>query len=167
MGKTKIILLVCYVVAFAAGTACGVFVSKKDQRPPVRSWLARELDLSPAQQEQIQRIWSQHAGEREGARGERRRALAAERDQAVAGLLSAEQKPKYEQILQEYERKVADLAQERRKAFDEAVQQTKTLLSPEQARKYDDLLNRQRERGDRFGRTRSHTEESEAAHGGR
>lgn len=158
MSKNKIILLVSYLVIFAAGAAGGLLILKPEHRPHGRSWLEQELNLTTAQQEQMRKIWSQHIETNEL---DKRKALAAERDKAVKELLSAEQLPKYEQILKEHDRKMAELSQERMEAFQKAVEQTRTILTPEQAKKYEESMKQPRERGGRFGgRGRPHLEDA-------
>jgi Spy/CpxP family protein refolding chaperone len=158
MSKNKIILLVSYLVIFAAGAASGLLIPKPEYRPHGRSWLEQELNLTPAQREQMRKIWSQHIVTDEM---DNRKALAMERDEAVRELLNAEQLPKYEQILKEHDRKMAELSQERTEAFQKAVEQTRKILTPEQAKKYEELMKRSRERGGHFsGRSRMHPEDA-------
>ncbi|MEW6202235.1 MAG: hypothetical protein AB1546_09685 [bacterium] len=148
MNKDKIILSVSYLVIFAAGVVSGVLILKPEPRPHGRSWLEQELNLTEAQREQMRKIWSQHIEPNEF---ENRRVLMSERDKAIKELLTAEQLPKYEQIHKEYEVKTTELLQERRNAFQKAVEQTRAILTAKQAKKYDELMKRQRERGGRFG----------------
>lgn len=190
MTKTKWILLACFALAFAAGVSLGLFIHN---RPPARddrpSELARELNLTHDQQEQMHKIWSEAmrstsrpTGDRrtlaqerdqkiqallsddqkakyEAARqdysrkmDERSQDLARERDQRILAMLSDDQKLKYETAQQDYARKSDELSQERKKAFDEAVRQTKLILTPEQVAKYDEWLKKERDRGPGDGR---------------
>jgi hypothetical protein len=73
--------------------------------------------------------------------------LALERDGAIQSLLSNEQRSRYDAIQQEYSRKTEELSQERKRAFEQAVEQTKHILTPQQAAKYDELMKGQREGG--------------------
>jgi hypothetical protein len=73
--------------------------------------------------------------------------LAQERDGAIQSLLSNEQRSRYDAIQQEYSRKTEELSQERKRAFEQAVEQTKHILTPQQAAKYDELMKGQREGG--------------------
>jgi Spy/CpxP family protein refolding chaperone len=152
MTKTKVILLVSFLLIFAAGTALGIWISG-ERHPERRSWLVNELNLSSDQEEQMRKIWSEVMDTRGRQHGEQRAALAQKRDQDIAALLSDAQRTQYQAILQEYSRQMDALAQERRKAFEEAVERTKKILTPEQAAKYDELMKRQREsgRGERGG----------------
>jgi Spy/CpxP family protein refolding chaperone len=149
MTRTKLLLIVCFLAAFAAGGAAGLVVRKDAQERPRGhdSWLREQLKLSPEQQEQMSKIWS-GMDANSHRYSDQRRALAEDRDKALAALMTSDQKPKYEQILQEYDRKVAELAAERKLAFDQAVEKTKGILTtPEQKQQYDEILKRQRERG--------------------
>jgi Spy/CpxP family protein refolding chaperone len=148
MAKTKIIILVCFLAAFVAGTTTGLVAGKSsDHRPRGRSWMMSELNLIPQQREQMRDIWAKAMDFSAREFGEQRRAISEERDKAVVALLTPEQQPKYEQIRQEYSRKLKELADQRKAGFDRAVEETKKILTPEQARQYDELLKKPRERG--------------------
>lgn len=149
MSRTRLILLGCFVIAFAAGVLTGLVVSRLRERPPRRSRLASQLKLTKEQQEQMRKIWSDVMSPHQGRRGEGRAALAQERDQAVVALLTEDQRLAYEAILQEYTRKMDELSQARRRRFEEAVERTKSILTPEQARKYEELIKGRRERRSR------------------
>ena len=117
MTKTKLIMLVCFLVAFAAGTAVGFLAGRSAKAPRHRSSLSRELDLTAQQREQMRKVWSElmSSARRDGR--EHRQALRTERDEAVQALLTEEQKERYEEVMREYSRKSEELAQERRKLF--------------------------------------------------
>jgi Spy/CpxP family protein refolding chaperone len=157
MTRTKAILAAAFLLAFAAGTSVGLFASRPAVSQPLprpagprggpESFLARELNLSKDQQEQMRKIWSEVMGP--GGRGpfDRRSALAQDRDQAVLALLTEEQRVKYDAILQDHAAKLEALSQERKRAFENAVERTKEILTPEQAAKYEELMKKQRDRG--------------------
>jgi Spy/CpxP family protein refolding chaperone len=149
MTKTKIILVMCFLVTFAAGGGAGWLAPRPDHpRPPRGGFLDAELNLTEQQREQMHKIWTEAMRGGDRPQGDQRRVFGQERDQAIAALMTPEQKPQYEKILQDYARKVEELSQERKKAFETAVEQTKEqVLTPEQAAKYDELLKKQRERG--------------------
>lgn len=141
MTKIRLILAGCFVVVFAAGVSTGVLVSHLKARPPHRgSWLASQLKLTPLQQEQMRKIWE----ETMGARGTRedRQSIMRERDEAIAALMTEDQRPKYEAIVQECSRKLDELAQKRKAAMDKAIERTMEILTPEQRAKYIDLMKR-------------------------
>jgi Spy/CpxP family protein refolding chaperone len=147
MTRTKVILLVCFVAAFAAGTTAGLVAGKSQPRPHDRSWLMAQLSLTTQQREQMRKIWSEAMDASVTQYGEQRRAIAGERDKAIAALLTQEQQPKYEQILRECNQKLAELSEQRKHAFEQAVEQTKQILTPDQGKQYDELIKRQRDRG--------------------
>ena len=171
MVRTKVILVLCFAAAFAAGGTAGYVVkSTTEEHPHGRSWLMAELKLTDPQREQMRDIWSSLEGNAPGQR-DQRRVLAEERDKAIAALLTGDQQSRYEQIKQDYERKTAELSAQRRQRFDQAVERTKQILTPEQAKQYEKILKDQRERGggprSRGGsRTRPAIEESNAPHVG-
>ena len=147
MTKTKIILVVCFLVTFAAGGVVGWSVLRPDHPPRGPSWLTAELDLTDQQREQMHNIWSEVMGATMRQHGDQSKALRQERDQAVIALLTDEQKTRYDAIYKEYLRKEAELSDQRKQAFDEAVKRTMQILTPEQAAKYEELMKKQPERG--------------------
>ena len=147
MTKIKAILVVSFLVTFAAGTASGLLYASLDRHPRGPSWLATEMNLTSAQQEQMHSIWSEVMGSMMKERAEQREALKQERDQAITALLTEEQRSRYEAILQDYARKEGEMSEQRKQAFEEAIRRTKEILTPEQAGKYEELMKKQRERG--------------------
>ena len=148
MTKTRLILLGCFVVVFAAGLSTGLLVPRLTARHGEHSRFA-ELKLTPQQREQMNKIWSEVMGSRSGpgSRRETRLALAQERDQKISALLTEDQQSKRDAIVKEYGRKMDELDQERRRAEEEAIKRTRSILTAEQAQKYDILLKEQRDRG--------------------
>ena len=147
MTKTKILLVVVFLVTFAAGAVAGRLYWQSGHRPPGPSFLAAELNLTSEQREQMHNIWTEVMGDGGRRQWDQRKVLGQERDAAIAALMTAEQKPQYEKTLQDYTRKLDEQAQERKKAFDQAVERTKQILTPEQAAKYEELLKKMPERG--------------------
>jgi len=147
MTRTKVVLIVSFLLVFAAGTALGVLITRFRTSHRHRSWLTAELKLTPDQQDQIRKIWSETMRSGFGKQSDRRKAAAQERNQATLSLLSEDQRSRYDAIQQEYGRKIEELSQERKRAFEDATQRTKRILTPEQALKYDELLKTQRMRG--------------------
>lgn len=147
MSRNRVLVVVCFLAAFAAGLAVGMVLARPAERPRHHSWLMSELKLTAQQRDQMGKIWSEVMEGSGRQHGDQRRAIAEERDKAIAGLLTGEQQPKYEQILQDHTRKLGELAQQRKAAFDQAVERTKQILTAEQAKLYDELLKKQRERG--------------------
>lgn len=163
---TKTVVLVCFMVAFAAGLAVG-FQTRGVAVEPERGrskqcggWLSSELGLTPEQKEQLDRIWSETARHGGRERMEQRRRLYRERDEAIAALIRPDDQPKYEEILKNHAERMAALDREWRESFHAAVEQTKQILTPEQRERYEKLLeHRHKDRGsyDRFrGKQREH-----------
>jgi Spy/CpxP family protein refolding chaperone len=149
MTRNKMLLLVviCFLAAFAAGLGVGLVVARPADQPRHHSWLMAELKLTAQQRDQMGKIWSEVMEGSGRQHGEQRRAASEERDKAIVGILTPEQQPKYEQIQKDYAGKQAEFAQQRKTAFEQAVERTKQILTPEQAKQYDELLKKQRERG--------------------
>jgi len=147
MTRIKAILIVSFLVTFAAGAATGLLADRLDHRPPGPSWLEAELDLTSQQREQMHAIWSEVMGTMMRQHGEQREALRQQRDQAIVALLTDEQRSRYDAILKEFAGKEEEMSQQRKQAFDEAVKRTKEILTPQQVAKYEELLKMQRERG--------------------
>lgn len=145
MTKTRVILVACFLAAFAAGAAAGVaFMMLRAKPPAPESMLARELHLTEEQQKQMQQIWSTVMSAVRAQDAEQRQALRDKRDEAVQQLLSEEQKKQYDEIMKAFAEKSAALAEERAKAFEEAVRRTKAILTEPQRAKYDELLKERR-----------------------
>jgi Spy/CpxP family protein refolding chaperone len=142
-----LLVIVCFLAAFAAGLAVGLVADRAPDPPRHHSWLMAELKLTPQQRDQMGKIWSEVMEGSGRQHGEQRRAITEERDKAIVGILTPAQQPKYDQIQQDYTRKLGELAQQRKAAFDQAVERTKQILTPEQVTKYEELLKKQRERG--------------------
>ena len=157
MTKTRIIVIVGFLIAFGAGAVVGIQLrAPAVAQTPVPqpqgqgpSWLRTEFGLTPEQNEQMKNIWeSLHASGR--SYEDRRHRLREERDEAIAALLAPSVMGDYDRVLQEYTNKLAALAQERDKAFAEAVDKTKQILTPAQRVKYEEFLKRREpDRGDR------------------
>src|SRR5438477_13005359 len=95
MTKTRIIVIVGFLVAFGAGVvvwfqlrAPQPAVATVPQQPEQRSWLRTELGLNAEQNDKMKNIWeSLHASGR--VYEDRRRHLRDERVEAIAATLEA------------------------------------------------------------------------------
>ncbi|HRU06160.1 MAG TPA: periplasmic heavy metal sensor [Candidatus Brocadiia bacterium] len=146
---TRWVVLGCFVAAFAAGVAAGVALFPPPAPPPPGSWLTHELDLTPEQRTQMRQIWSGVMGGGRGQRHVERQALEKERDEAIQALLTEEQKARYDEVMKSFSAKVAAQAEERKKAFDDAVESTKKILNEKQRAKYEEILKQRGGRGRR------------------
>lgn len=150
---TKLIVMIGFVVAFAAGWMAGANWSptlpaqsaeeRKEGRSGRGSWLAEKLSLSAEQQKQLDEIWSEIS--RKGGREEmsKRYELRRERDAAIAALIRLEDMGAYDQVLKQYHEKTESLEGEWRATYQRAVERTKEILTPEQRAKYEEMLSRQ------------------------
>ena len=157
---TRFVVIAGFIVAFAAGFAVQTRVHSRlpvpSTRPADREGLmAAELNLTPQQQEQLKRIWSDTAFKNRHDREERRRQLGRQRDDAIAKLIRPEDKARYDEALRKYADDSAALDREGRAAFQAADEQTRQILTPEQWPRYEELFlkrhegQRDRHHGDR------------------
>lgn len=156
---TKIVVTVGFLVAFASGLVVGFerrdAVKSPTSRPSGHGgWLAAELQLSPQQREQLNKIWSEMASRGGRERDDRRRQLYRERDEAIAAMIRPEDKARYESILKSHSEKMIALDREWRGSFETSVERTKEILTPEQRTKYEEILRRHS--WDRGSRDRRH-----------
>ena len=167
---TRFVVIICFIMAFAAGMLVGRQTSQVATAPSAgtgsttrpsggrHGWLVQALELDSAQQKQLGEIWSDPARRGGREREERRRELRRERDEAIAALVPPEHYGKYDQILEHYFKQLDDIDREMRAAFDAAVEQTKLILTPEQRVKYEELLKRHQP-PERDGKERDRTGE--------
>ena len=171
----KIMVVVGFLIAFAAGLAVGVQMRRPivaqgpmPVEPPTRtttgpstrgsrspgSWFAAELKLSPEQRKKMDAIWSEVArGGREEMEKERD-ALRKQRDEAIIALVGPDKKEQYDQIFKDYDEQRKAAERKMRGRFEKAVEETKAILDDEQREKYEKLLARHRPPTDRDGRGR-------------
>jgi len=164
----RIVVAIGFLIAFAAGLVVGLEMRQTAVASPPTTrphgpdgFLARELNLSAKQQEQLHQIWSEtvHRGGRE--QDDRRRQLREERDNAIAALVHPEDKGKYDEIVAKYTEQRTAMDNQMRASFQAAVEKTKEILTPEQRAKYEKILaQRQLDRGpDRGGRERDNSKD--------
>lgn len=155
--RTRVLVFLSFVIAFAAGVSLGAVVSRPKPRPRGRGLMAEQLHLNADQQKQMRQIWSDLMQQMR-ANGEKRRALTKERQDALRALLATpELQAKYDAIVKEYDQKLSDLAQEGGKAREEANRRTLAILTDAQRAKFEEFMKSQgtrRPRGDDHGRGR-------------
>jgi len=148
MNKAKLIVVIGFLVAFAAGGSAGLLVQPPPAPREPGSWLTRELSLTPEQHAQMKEIWSTAMGDAWRRTSEQRRAVKDQTQAAVRELLTEEQRARYDAIMQEQEQKYAELSNQRRDAFAAAREKTRQILTDEQRARYDELTAK---RGDAGG----------------
>ena len=155
MMKTRVKMLVVglTVLGISAGVLAGMLVSRlpgvtsaahpSAPMPPggAPTPLVEELQLTPDQQDKMRTIW-------EGTRDQVHdcfdvaERLQKERDEAVAAIMTPEQKAQFEKIAKDYANRYSSLERKREETFEIAVEETRKLLTEEQRKKYDAVLSR-------------------------
>lgn len=144
---TRIIVISGFLIAFIAGAISGIAWTHhprggpQNDRPSRESWIASELSLTTEQQSQMKDIWSDMNAGHGDWRGKRDQ-LRRQRDDAIAALIPADDKPAFDAIQQKYRQQQDELDAEGRKRFEIAVEKTKKILTDEQLKKYEQLLAR-------------------------
>ncbi len=145
--KVKTVLLLAFVIALGAGAAAGVVLSrapaiaKNPTDTGEHSPLSDELKLSVAQREQMKMIWE---GARDRAKEffQKAEELQKGREAELVGLLTDEQKEKFEKISKKYADDFSVVTGKRDAMFQSAVEETKKILNAEQKAKYDEILSK-------------------------
>ena len=144
MSRVKLIITVAFVLAMGAGVAVGVLTARIPERHEPRSWLADELNLDTMQRDQMKSIWQDVSKNRQHD-WESRRALDKDRNDKIVALFSPQQKAQFDAINQQYQQKQQELAKQREKAFQDAVEATKQILTPDQRVKYEAMMQKRRD----------------------
>jgi len=163
MTKVRIMVILGFALAFAAGGSLGMLAapeqapaSRRGHRPD----LAVQLGLTDEQREKMRDIWTKFVVGRDQEFRDRKRALWQEKDQAVEGLLTDEQRIEYDAVLADCDRRMKDMDEQWQEIIQQAVDMTRKTLTAEQAKKYDEFRASRRARwshkggGDPRGRSR-------------
>lgn len=154
-GESRFWLLPAFLLTLAAGAAAGMLAYRflpgisGSQTQEARSPLAAELDLTPDQARQMQKIW-ESVQETAGASLLQGKALEMDREKAYEAILTPTQKSEYDRIKLDYNARIEQLKTQRDAVFQKALEQTRALLTEPQRQKYDKLLR------DRTGRDLQH-----------
>jgi Spy/CpxP family protein refolding chaperone len=141
MQRTLLIMIGAFFLTLAAGGVLGRIVSPARPGPIATDggWLAQQLQLTADQRTQVRTIWDQtHA--MMDAQIAQHRTSEKEFRLAVQGLLTDQQKIRYQTIEENFDKqeKSADAALDA--AIDASIQKTKMILTPPQRDKYEQLL---------------------------
>jgi len=149
MKRMRLTIAVLFIAAFAAGAAASLALRPRYE-PPAEggrdSWMARELDLTPQQQEQMHEIWAAVGRDSWRADSEKRRDLRRERDDAIRNLVPEDQQEALDQVYEHYSSQLAEMDSARRAAFEKAIEKTRAILSAEQREQYQQFMDRRRDR---------------------
>ena len=156
MIKAKLLLLLAFVIVFAAGAVVGRVRELHPQpgsqtQPPLKHphhgpGLVSLLNLSPAQGEQMKQIWDAFGKEREQI-ARQFPENDQDRDAAIQGLMTSEQWARYQEIQKQHEQRTHEIREQIQQAFQKADAATRGILSPDQVAILDKM---QREHGGRM-----------------
>ncbi len=155
MTKIRIAVILGFALAFAAGASVGVLASWPGEatasRPGHGPDLAAQLGLTSKQRTEMHAIWSEFVTGRDKEFRDRKRALWQEKDEAVEGLLTDEQRLEYDAICADCDGRMRDMDEKWQKVIQQAVERTKAILTPEQVKKYDEFRASRQTRRPRKG----------------
>jgi len=140
--KLFVFALAAICLVFASGVGVGVVGRRAFQSHKFQSVLVEELDLTPDQRHEIQRIWSDVAEHHTPVPMSEIEKADAERWQAIDQLFTPQQRTQYAHIQEQFEARMQGLDQGNRQRTARAEEQTKQLLTPAQREKYERLLAR-------------------------
>jgi Spy/CpxP family protein refolding chaperone len=161
----KLVVTFGFLISFAAGLVVGMqrgTSAPAAMNPPStrpfgpRGFLPAALNLTPDQQEKMKQIWADEGNKSRTEQSERRNACRKERDDAILGMLTPDQKTQYDDIQKTYREKNDAIDHDLRADFQRKVEETNKILTPEQQAKYQELLSHRQpferqgfDRGDR------------------
>jgi len=154
-GDSRFWILPAFLLTLAAGAAAGMLAYRflpgisGSRTQDTRSPLAAELNLTPDQARQMQKIW-ESVQQTAGASLLQGKALEMDREKAYEAILTPAQKSEYDKIKADYNARIEQLKSQRDGVFQKALEQTRALLTEPQRQKYEKLLH------DRTGRDLQH-----------
>lgn len=152
MTKTKLIIVLAFIIALAAGGAVGVVTDRALRHRRRGSWLGQKLDLTQEQKDMMHEIWSEALGKTAREMATKRGDVHEERQEKIRDLLTDEQMEEYKKIMEEYRQDLRGLQSTRHEIFEAAREKTREILTLEQQKKYDKLLEERPGPGMRPGR---------------
>ena len=140
-----IILVLMFALALGAGAVAGKLSARIPKDPaPARArtgTLAEELKLTHEQSEQMQAIWEGVSRKSKGWVNDATAIQKAEDDALIEHILTTdEQKKAFRDLRAESARKLNLLEEERKAAFDKAVEGSKKLMNEDQKQLYDQII---------------------------
>jgi Spy/CpxP family protein refolding chaperone len=140
--STKAIFGLAFVLAIGAGMALGMLTARATPAPADQrsNWFVDQLQLTAAQQRQMEEIWGALMREKGRAYGEEFRQLQAQRETDIAGMMSSDQRGQYDQINQKYAMKGAELWKRFEQEFVHATEKTRQILNEAQRVKFDAMI---------------------------
>jgi Spy/CpxP family protein refolding chaperone len=153
--KKIVLILIMTLLALSAGMVLGwvwtplqkVETSTAGRGP--RPWFD-QLDLTPDQQQQMDKIWSDTRQQRQKM-FERFHELDKQRDQQIQALLNPGQRSAYEKIIADFRAGRAELNKDRDALISDADSRSRALLNDSQKAKWDVLSKEMRARHGAMG----------------
>ncbi|HZL37810.1 MAG TPA: Spy/CpxP family protein refolding chaperone [Tepidisphaeraceae bacterium] len=144
MRGLKLAILLGFACMFVAGIAVGRGHKPTPTVKPAhtsgpQSWMADQLHLTPIQQDQMKKIWSDAMAHRPDLSPQFHQADQQRKD-AIRGLLSDGQEAKYQQILKDHDAKIAQLRGQAEKPLRDAEDETRKILRPDQLPKFEEIV---------------------------
>lgn len=152
MTKVRIAVILGFALAFAAGGSVGMLAAPEQSHASRRGHgpdLAVQLGLTDAQRKQMHDIWTESVFGRDKEFRDGKRALWQEKDEAIEGLLTDEQRIEYDAILATCDRRMKEMDDQWQETIQQAVERTRKILTKEQAEKYDEFRASRRARWSR------------------
>ena len=156
MGKLPAIVVLAFALALAAGGVIGVLAAPRlnatlrrtvtthlhplppPRGGPLRVPLGRELNLAPEQEAQMREIWEATRAEMD-EHMRRRETVKREWEAAVQGLLTQEQKARFDQLRQEHQARLEGVDGDFESIFRRADDKTRQILDAEQRKRFEDI----------------------------
>ena len=148
MTRSNVVAILSFAVVFAAGFFVGQLGWGAGATKGGGATLTSQLDLTPGQQEEIRKIWSEQLSFTKRTAEQRWNDAEKERDAAVRKLLTPDQLTKYVQIEAEHRAAANAFRSELLQKQLDAEAKTKSLLSPSQREKFDKLVGERGQRGE-------------------
>lgn len=145
MSKLNLILVLAFLMVFAAGASTGLLVENRaSARSEGSSRTGDYLDLTPQQREQMRQIWSDASSGSWRAYREQQQALRQEADEEVRAMLPFEVRIQYDVIMGNLEMRKEQLLQQRQEAYRQAREKTRAILTDQQRERYDQWMTNHR-----------------------
>jgi Spy/CpxP family protein refolding chaperone len=154
--KKIVLILMMTLLALSAGMVVGwvwtplqKMDTSRDFHGGPRPWFD-QLDLSPDQQKQMDKIWTDTRQQRQKM-FERFHDLDKQRDQQIQNLLTSDQRSAYDKIIANFRAGREDLNKQRETMISDANARSRALLDDSQKAKWDILSKEMRSRHGSMG----------------